>query len=180
MRKTRLLLIVFFLLAVILTGCTEETVEWTPIRAASQTEAAPQSFAQTEAPSTLPTAPTVQREIRLQTEETEAASDPVEASEEAISASSETGTDAACGPKETNTPEETLDRTLPEQTDAPALENSTEEPQVAYIANTNTKKFHYPDCSSVKDMKESNKLYFTGTRDELIEQGYQPCKRCNP
>ena len=59
-------------------------------------------------------------------------------------------------------------------------ETATGEPTVNYIANTKTKKFHYPDCSSVSDMKESNKWYFTGTRDELIEQGYQPCKRCNP
>lgn len=49
-----------------------------------------------------------------------------------------------------------------------------------YILNTNTKKFHYPDCSSVDDMKESNKIYFTGTRDEAVSQGYAPCKRCNP
>lgn len=49
-----------------------------------------------------------------------------------------------------------------------------------YILNTNTKKFHYPDCSSVDDMKESNKIYFTGTRDEAVSQGYVPCKRCNP
>ena len=50
----------------------------------------------------------------------------------------------------------------------------------SYIANKNTKKFHYPDCSSVSDMKEKNKWYFTGSRDELISQGYDPCKRCNP
>ncbi|MCR5670992.1 MAG: DNA/RNA non-specific endonuclease [Butyrivibrio sp.] len=50
----------------------------------------------------------------------------------------------------------------------------------SYIANKNTKKFHYPSCSSVGDMKEKNKLYFEGSRDELIDQGYVPCKRCNP
>ena len=49
-----------------------------------------------------------------------------------------------------------------------------------YILNKNTKKFHYPKCSSVSDMKEKNKVYFTGTRDEAIAQGYVPCKRCNP
>lgn len=49
-----------------------------------------------------------------------------------------------------------------------------------YVANKNTRKFHYPDCSSVKQMKESNKLYFNGTRDELISKGYVPCKKCNP
>ena len=49
-----------------------------------------------------------------------------------------------------------------------------------YILNTNTKKFHYPSCSSVKQMKNSNKQEFTGSRDDLIAQGYDPCKKCNP
>ena len=49
-----------------------------------------------------------------------------------------------------------------------------------YVANKNTRKFHYPSCDSVSDMKEKNKWYFEGTREELIDQGYVPCKRCNP
>ncbi len=50
----------------------------------------------------------------------------------------------------------------------------------AYVANTNTHKFHYPSCSSVSDMKAKNRWDVTITRDELIAMGYQPCKRCNP
>lgn len=49
-----------------------------------------------------------------------------------------------------------------------------------YILNTNTKKFHYPSCSSVKQMKAFNKKEYTGSRDDLIAQGYDPCKKCNP
>lgn len=49
-----------------------------------------------------------------------------------------------------------------------------------YIVNTNTGKFHYPSCGSVKKMKESNKMYYTGTRDELIAKGYDPCGNCHP
>lgn len=49
-----------------------------------------------------------------------------------------------------------------------------------YILNTNTKKFHYPSCSSVKQMKASNKKEYTGSRDDLLAQGYDPCKKCNP
>ena len=49
-----------------------------------------------------------------------------------------------------------------------------------YILNTNTKKFHKPSCSSVDQMKESNKQTFTGTRDEVIARGYSPCGRCHP
>ncbi len=49
-----------------------------------------------------------------------------------------------------------------------------------YVLNTNTKKFHYPYCSSVDRMSEKNKRYFTGTRQEVINMGYDPCQRCNP
>ncbi len=49
-----------------------------------------------------------------------------------------------------------------------------------YICNTNTKKFHYPDCKSVDQMKEKNKLERTCTREELINEGYSPCGNCNP
>ena len=47
-----------------------------------------------------------------------------------------------------------------------------------YILNTNTKKFHVPTCASVSKMKDKNKREFTGTIDEAISQGYEPCKRC--
>lgn len=49
-----------------------------------------------------------------------------------------------------------------------------------YVLNTNTHKFHYPSCSSVSDMKPENTSYFTGSRDEVIAQGYKPCGRCKP
>ena len=49
-----------------------------------------------------------------------------------------------------------------------------------YILNINTKKFHYPDCDSVNDMKEKNRQEFTGTRQEIIGMGYSPCGRCKP
>lgn len=49
-----------------------------------------------------------------------------------------------------------------------------------YIINTNTGKFHKPDCDSVSDMKEENKLKFKGNRDDLTVQGFSPCGRCHP
>lgn len=49
-----------------------------------------------------------------------------------------------------------------------------------YVLNENTKKFHTPECSGVKDIKEENKKSFTGSRDELIQEGYSPCGRCKP
>lgn len=49
-----------------------------------------------------------------------------------------------------------------------------------YVLNTNTKKFHLPTCKSVEDMKDKNKSEFTGDRQELIDQGYEPCGNCHP
>ena len=49
-----------------------------------------------------------------------------------------------------------------------------------YVINTNTGKFHYPGCSSVKKMKDSNKSFYTGSRDDLVAQGYSPCGNCHP
>ena len=54
------------------------------------------------------------------------------------------------------------------------------EESISYICNINTKKFHYPECSSVKQMKDANKLPTSAAREELIGQGYDPCKKCNP
>ena len=49
-----------------------------------------------------------------------------------------------------------------------------------YVLNTNTKKFHYTYCSSVKRMSEKNTSYYTGTREDVINMGYDPCGNCNP
>ena len=49
-----------------------------------------------------------------------------------------------------------------------------------YILNANTKKFHRPTCASVKRMSDANKIVSTESRESLIEQGYEPCKNCNP
>lgn len=49
-----------------------------------------------------------------------------------------------------------------------------------YVLNINTKRFHYPDCPSVKEIKEKNRRSFSGTREEAIELGYTPCGACKP
>lgn len=49
----------------------------------------------------------------------------------------------------------------------------------SYIGNANTGRFHRSTCSSVKRMKDSNKVYLS-SRDEAINKGYVPCKNCNP
>jgi hypothetical protein len=51
---------------------------------------------------------------------------------------------------------------------------------VTYVVNTNTGKFHYPNCKSVGKIKDKNRMDFTGTRAELIGEGYEPCGSCKP
>ncbi|WP_027430192.1 DNA/RNA non-specific endonuclease [Lachnospira multipara] len=53
-------------------------------------------------------------------------------------------------------------------------------PSSSYVLNTNTKKFHRPSCGSVSTIKDSNRQDYTGQRQDLINQGYEPCKKCNP
>ena len=61
----------------------------------------------------------------------------------------------------------------------PASEEKDSE-KITYILNTNTMKFHLPSCSSVSEMDSHNKKTFSGTREEIIEKGYEPCGRCHP
>lgn len=51
---------------------------------------------------------------------------------------------------------------------------------IDYVLNTNTKKYHYPDCSSVNQMKDKNKEFYSGTKEEIIAKGYSPCGNCRP
>ena len=60
---------------------------------------------------------------------------------------------------------------------AAASDSSAEK---TYVLNTNTHKFHNPDCSSVSQMKEKNKRIVTESRDQIIADGYDPCGRCHP
>lgn len=49
-----------------------------------------------------------------------------------------------------------------------------------YVLNTNSRKFHYSYCPSAGKISAKNREEFTGTRDQLIAQGYEPCKVCKP
>lgn len=59
-------------------------------------------------------------------------------------------------------------------------EETEEAGPVSYILNTNSHKFHYPDCAGVASMSPSNRQEYSGDREELIAQGYEPCGQCNP
>ncbi len=69
--------------------------------------------------------------------------------------------------------DQSMDRSLPGNVGQPAG-------QQTYILNTKSHKFHYPDCGSVAKMAEKNKEVYTGSREDLIAQGYDPCMNCNP
>lgn len=70
--------------------------------------------------------------------------------------------------------------------DADTSAAEIEEPQQpdtiseTYILNTNSRKFHRTDCSSASQISDANREEYTGTREELIEQGYTPCGYCKP
>lgn len=69
--------------------------------------------------------------------------------------------------------------TEPPVTQQPSGAGNTVETH-SYVLNTNTKKFHYPDCRSVKQMSDKNRQDVVANREELIAQGYDPCGNCNP
>lgn len=50
----------------------------------------------------------------------------------------------------------------------------------AYILNIRSKKFHKPECDSVAKMSDKNRMTFSGSREELLELGYEPCGGCKP
>lgn len=56
----------------------------------------------------------------------------------------------------------------------------SESDTTTYILNTNTKKFHLKSCSSAKNLPDKNREEYSGNRNDLISEGYEPCKKCNP
>ena len=61
---------------------------------------------------------------------------------------------------------------MPVQTEAASVSE--------FVLNTSSKKFHKPSCSSISKIKQENKEVYKGSRDALISQEYDPCKKCNP
>lgn len=49
-----------------------------------------------------------------------------------------------------------------------------------YVLNTDSHKFHKPSCADAKKISASNKEDYNGSREQLISEGYVPCKKCNP
>lgn len=47
------------------------------------------------------------------------------------------------------------------------------------ILNTNSKKYHQPDCRSVDKIRTGNRQEYTGTIDVLLDAGFSPCGNCH-
>ena len=170
------------------TEAVTEPEETTTAQKPKETTAPPETT--TEAPETTTEAP------ETTTDAPETTPEPVPETPE-----SDVETPANTEPEQTPAemePQETPADTEPEIIVVPAVVDPVEEieaneetkgtrppvvdetPDCDYVANMNSHKFHYPWCSSVDQMAEHNKWYFFGTREELIEAGYEPCKRCKP
>lgn len=61
-----------------------------------------------------------------------------------------------------------------------ASDSDTLSGEISYIINLSSKRFHLPSCTSAADIAQSNRREYSGSRQELIDQGYVPCGRCKP
>lgn len=103
---------------------------------------------------------------------------------------------AGCGSNNQNTQKEPVIINMPDETESKKENNSSQSvietpsisteqsvtvdnQNISYCGNKNSKKFHKSTCGALKNTKDENKIYFK-TRDDYINKGYVPCKRCNP
>lgn len=52
--------------------------------------------------------------------------------------------------------------------------------ELTYVLNTNTMKFHRPNCTYVEKILDSHRIDSAKSRDEIIAEGYEACKKCKP
>ena len=60
------------------------------------------------------------------------------------------------------------------------LPNPEESEKATYVLNMNSRKFHKESCRYASSIKEENKATYTGFREDLILEGYDPCGTCKP
>ena len=51
---------------------------------------------------------------------------------------------------------------------------------LSYVLNVRTHRFHRPDCTGIREMAPKNRLDYYGSRELLVETGFEPCKICCP
>lgn len=73
-----------------------------------------------------------------------------------------------------------MDIMVEETLEAPQEETIPQEepPEITYVLNTNSRRFHKPFCRSVELMKPENYQETSASREEVLEMGYKPCGNC--
>lgn len=155
---------------------TEPATE-APAESSAEAAGEPAAEKTTEAATEAPTESATEELTEATTEElTEATTEELtEATTEDLAEATAEATAESTGTEMPETPAEIIadesgSESVPDRADAAK----------DYVINKNTKKFHIPSCSSVSDIKDSNRWDYHGTREEIMEMGYIPCKRCNP
>ena len=107
--------------------------------------------------------------------------------ESTTEATTEPTTEATTEPTAETTTEPTTEATTEPTTETTTEPITEEEPTTQaedagldYVVNINSGKFHESSCSSAASIASYNRWDYHGTREELIDKGYVPCKRCNP
>ena len=78
-----------------------------------------------------------------------------------------------------NQPGITIDYTTGKSTPLDGTQSIADDEKTQYIVNINTKKFHLPSCANAKDISKENRKEYIGTKQQLENNGYSPCKLCN-
>lgn len=76
--------------------------------------------------------------------------------------------------------EDTNTSSVPQEDDSDSSYATSERDAQEYVLNTNSMKFHYPDCTGAEKISGNNREDVNTTREELISEGYSPCGICKP
>lgn len=153
--------LIWFVIALILGSVQNhiaDNASSTPAIVESTTSSQPKSEAET----TLPI---------LTTTETEPGSEITKETTETATKITDVPKDITEAPS--SQPASVQSKTVTENTNSQSTEKT-------YALNASTHKYHKTTCSELKKIKENNLSYYTGTANELIQQGYSACKKCNP
>ena len=106
------------------------------------------------------------------TDETQTTNKTVENNTNASKTKSNKTTTASSNTKKTTTQkQETTSSDTNTQTKTQTQTTTSSTSEGGYIVNKNSHVFHKPNCPSVKRMNESNKIYSSKSRAELINEG---------
>ena len=76
-------------------------------------------------------------------------------------------------------PEESEEYKVSDENDD-RIDSGVSPEDASYVVNTKTDKFHEPDCRFAEDINEQNRVYTDLSKEELVLEGYSPCKICKP